>query len=301
MIESDPVQGMGEYRDLGSYADPEGQSSSSAQPGGDNGPSEEPRQDSWPELAGAEVESLKRELEQHQREMDAVQVRVEAITRQSDAEAEAIRREGEAKAREIIQKANAEADLLQIRARVRAEETRAREVARLWSRLDSVVSASGRDEHAPSPGQETVGAAAEEPAEAAAPEMAAETSSADAEVAEPVQEEPAAAESQPAEETVSPEQELVEAEAAPERSEPAFGFEAQPSPEVRRYKVRGPLSFGSMVAIEQAAGRIPGVLSAKVSPSPDGGAILTVSTHDPNRTEQEIKQIPHLSWQLEEL
>lgn len=306
MFQSDSAQAMGEYRGFHDYSEPEGELPSPAESVEDSGLSEQLGQENWSGLAGAEVESLKQELEQYQREMDAVQQRVDSMKQESDAEAEAIRREGEAKAREIIQRAHAEADLLEIRARVRAEQTRAQEVARLWSHLDSVLSLSREGEHVAAAREEAPVAVEAEPEEAISSEKAEEAveleaSPVGAEEPQPVEEEPARAESQPEAEVASPEPVPGTAEAVPVEGEPAFGFAAQPSPEVRRYKVKGPLSFGSMVAIEQAAGRIPGVLSAKVSPSPDGGAVLAVSTNDPQRTEQEIRQIPHLSWQLEEL
>ena len=299
MFQSDPVQAMGEYQSFHDSAEPEGEPPSPAQ-------SDQPAQENWPELAGVEVESLKQELEQYQRELDAVQQRIDSMKQDGSAHAEAIRRDGEAKAREIIQKAHAEADLLELRTRVRAEETRAREVARLWSRLDSVLSLSGEVDQVAAASQEASVAAEGEPEEAVSPVKAEEAAELEeipigAEEPQPAEEEPTPAEPQPEAEVASPEPVPGTAEAVPAEGEPAFGYAAQPSPEVRRYKVKGPLSFGSMVAIEQAAGRIPGVLSAKVSPSPDGGAVLTVSTHDPQRTELEIRQIPHLSWQLEEL
>ncbi len=369
MSQDDPLQGMGDDPGYQGEVEPEVESSSPAQPEEVGGPSEgsgqerwpelvgvevkglkrelEQYQENWPELAGEEVESLKLELEQYQRELDAIHERVESVKRESKARAEAIRREGEAKAKEILRKAKAEADLLELRTRVRAEEIRAREVARLWTRLDSLLSAGGEGEYAVGLSQEAPAAAKEEPEEAVpAAEMAEEAvelevGPAVAEEAEPVEEEVTVEESQPVEEEAAveefqPGEEATEefqpgaeaaveefqpveeeaaaeeeeasaesvsgvAEAVPAEGQPAPDFAAQPSPEVHRYKVRGPLSFGSMVAIEQAAGRIPQVLSAKVSPSPDGGAVLTVSTLDPDVMEQGLREIPHLSWQLEEL
>jgi len=339
----DLVRAMADYPNYHGYHETEDPSAPAQVPEADN-PAGATVREASPEIAYAEVESLKQELALYQKELDAVYEQVASMRRESEAQAEAIRREGEAKAREIIRRATAEADLLEIRVRVRAEETRAQEVARLWSRLDSVLASSkegGRlgnlEEAASAPPRgekaeaaETVGIAdrAAEPeaitavAEGSAP-VAEEAPSPEPDYALatpaameesvagyvdqlPAQEDRAKPEGEPeagvgSEEETSPEPDSGPAEAAAAGAESASDVAPQLSPEVRRYRVRGPLSFGSMVAIEQAAGRIPGVLSAKVSPSPDGGAVLTVSTHDSKGTELEIKQIPHLSWQLEEL
>lgn len=299
---------MADYSGYQSYREPDQDQPAPAQLQGGEDRTGDTQGEASPEFPYSDVEGLKRELAQHQRDLEAVQERVELMRHESKAEAEAIRRDGEANAREIIRKATAEADMVELRAQVRAEETRAREVARLWSRLDAAMASTGKRGQADSvsevispPIPEAMPEAVDM-AEGNAGEEANQTWVREAEPEAgqqptPGPDEPTTAEHVVDEAAESGRDGQEEAEHAPE----PMGASQPPAAEVRRYRVRGPLSFGSMVAIEQAAGRIPGVLSAKVSPSPDGGAVLVVSSQDPSSTEIEIRQIPHLSWQLEEL
>jgi hypothetical protein len=304
------------------------------------------------ELADGEVQSLKAELALHQREMDAVQARVASIESDALVLAESIRGRGEEQAREIIRRAKANADLLVLRAHVQAEETRAREVARLWSRLDAALEAAmdrgmGGDDAAivqivtQAPPQADQRAAPEDGAGVPASVTEFPTSVEVADSPQPDDEDEAAilepvadlaptaaatdevdtdpdeqlsqldyqgedTEGEPGNDAASEEPSMTlesqevsdsEGDSTAESIEPDTSLE----PGVQRYRVRGPISFASMVAIEQAAGRLPGVSSATATPTPNGGAILTVVTRDPNGAQLDLRQIPHLSWQLEEL
>lgn len=144
-------------------------------------------------------------------------------------------------------------------------------VARAASAGESVIESSRHDDQPALAGDE--GEMAEETGQA-------ETSEADSERDQPGEEEAEGTEAGSGHAAIY----LMEGE--------SDGDPAQPSSAgVRQYRVRGPVTSGSVVAIEQAVGRMAGVVAARVRLSPDGGAVLAVSSDDPRSTDLAIRRL----------
>jgi hypothetical protein len=71
-----------------------------------------------------------------------------------------------------------------------------------------------------------------------------------------------------------------------------------PDGEFQRYRVEGPLTFAAMLALKQSIARLPGVRSVRVAPRPEGTTLLTLISENPERTVQDLQDVPGFSMSL---
>jgi hypothetical protein len=81
---------------------------------------------------------------------------------------------------------------------------------------------------------------------------------------------------------------------------PAFALSPLPADgEVQRYRVAGPLTFASMLALERAVSRLDGVTYARLVPSATGEATLAFLSADPDSARRTLLSLPGFRMQLD--